>query len=133
MSQPTAADWFDQGVAASNDGRQREAEAAFRAALAMSVPIPRQRAESELREAYAMRDDTVATVENRRALTGFFWWTAWAATTERPGAAGETLAPDQAGVVSKKVTYTNNWPSEPLVGNIPPPALWVWSASASSG
>jgi nitric oxide reductase subunit B len=26
------------------------------------------------------------------------------------------------------VTYTNNWPSEPLVGNTPPPALFVWSA-----
>jgi len=35
VSQPTAADWFDQGVAASNDGRQLEAEAAFRAALAI--------------------------------------------------------------------------------------------------
>ena len=33
-----------------------------------------------------------------------------------------------SGVASKKVTYTNNWPSEPLVGNTPPPALWLWSA-----
>ena len=31
-------------------------------------------------------------------------------------------------MVGKQVTYTNNWPSEPLVGNTPPPALWVWSA-----
>jgi predicted TPR repeat methyltransferase len=35
VSQPSAADWFDQGVAASNDGRRREAETAFRAALAI--------------------------------------------------------------------------------------------------
>jgi hypothetical protein len=48
--------------------------------------------------------------------------------TERPGEPGKTLAPDQSGVASKKVTYTNNWPSEPLVGNTPPPALWLWSA-----
>jgi len=85
-------------------------------------------ATSELREQYAMKQNTVGTAEHRRALTAFFWWTAWAATTERPGSDGATLAPDKAGVISKKVTYTNNWPSEPLVGNTPPPALWVWSA-----
>ncbi len=85
-------------------------------------------ATAELREAYAMKVDTVDTLEHRRALTAFFWWTAWAATTERAATSGDSLVPDKAGVVSKKVTYTNNWPSEPLVGNTPPPALWVWSA-----
>ena len=80
-----------------------------------------------LRDAYAMKQDTVDTLEHRRALTAFFWWTAWAATTER-ASDGETLAPAKGGVANKKVTYTNNWPSEPLVGNTPPPALWVWSA-----
>ena len=68
---------------------------------------------AELREAYAMKDDTVPDPGHRRALTGFFWWTAWAAGTQRPDA---------------KVTYTNNWPSEPLLGNTPPPSMWVWSA-----
>ena len=29
---------------------------------------------------------------------------------------------------AKQVTYTNNWPNEPLVGNTPPAALWLWSA-----
>ncbi len=85
-------------------------------------------ATSELREQYAMKQNTVGTAEHRRALTAFFWWTAWAATTERLGTDGDKLSPDRAGVASKKVTYTNNWPSEPLVGNTPPPALWVWSA-----
>ncbi len=85
-------------------------------------------ATAELREAYAMKQGTVDTAEHRRALTAFFWWTAWAATTERPLAAGDSIVPDQSGVVSKQVTYTNNWPSEPLVGNTPPPAMWVWSA-----
>ncbi|MFZ5656450.1 MAG: cbb3-type cytochrome c oxidase subunit I, partial [Pseudomonadota bacterium] len=80
-----------------------------------------------LREAYAMRNDTIADPENRRALTAFFWWTAWAAATERQGEAGETLAPE-GPVQDQRVTYTNNWPSEPLVGNRPPPALWLWSA-----
>ncbi len=81
----------------------------------------------ELREAYAMKQGTVATAEHRRALTAFFWWTAWAATTER-ASDGETLVPAKDGIANKKVTYTNNWPSEPMVGNTPPPALWVWSA-----
>jgi nitric oxide reductase subunit B len=66
-----------------------------------------------LREAYAMRDDTVAALEHRRALSAFFWWTAWAAVTNRPGAS---------------ITYTNNWPGEPLVGNRPPATTFLWSA-----
>jgi nitric oxide reductase subunit B len=66
-----------------------------------------------LREAYAMKDDTVTDAEHRRALTGFFWWTSWAAMTERPDSA---------------ITYTNNWPSEPLIGNRPPASTYLWSA-----
>jgi nitric oxide reductase subunit B len=66
-----------------------------------------------LREAYAMKENTVATAENRHALSAFIWWTAWAAASERPGAA---------------VTYTNNWPSEPLIGNRPPASTYLWSA-----
>lgn len=85
-------------------------------------------ATAELREQYAMKRNTVGTEAYRHSLTAFFWWTAWAATTERAGDAGKTLAPQQAGLVSSKASYTNNWPSEPLVGNTPPPALWVWSA-----
>jgi nitric oxide reductase subunit B len=84
-------------------------------------------ATAELREAYAMRNDTVGSLEHREALTAFFWWTAWAAGTEREGGAA-TLAPQREGVEAKRVTYTNNWPAEPLIDNTPPPALWVWSA-----
>ena len=65
-----------------------------------------------LRETYAMKDDTVADAGNRRALTAFFFWTAWAAGTERPGATH---------------TYTNNWPYEPLVGNAPTSGTFMWS------
>jgi nitric oxide reductase subunit B len=85
-------------------------------------------ATAELREAYAMKEGTVPDAAHRRALSAFFWWTAWAAGTERPAEAGQALAPSQPGVASARITYTNNWPSEPLVGNTPPPALWVWSA-----
>jgi len=81
----------------------------------------------ELREAYAMKQDTVDTLEHRRALTAFFWWTAWAATTERAGDSAAAASPADAAT-SKRVTYTNNWPSEPLVGNTPPAPLFAWSA-----
>ncbi len=70
-------------------------------------------ATAELREAYAMKNDTVPSRDGRRALTAFFWWTAWAAATNRPGST---------------VTYTNNWPGEPLIGNRPPPTTFLWSA-----
>ena len=66
----------------------------------------------ELRKGYAMKEATVDTDEHRRALTAFIWWSAWAATTERPGGS---------------VTYTNNWPYEPLVGNTPPSHLLMWT------
>lgn len=68
---------------------------------------------AELREAYAMKNDTVPDAEHRRLLGAFFWWTAWATTTQRP---------------DSTITYTNNWPSEPLVGNRPPASTFVWSA-----
>jgi nitric oxide reductase subunit B len=70
-------------------------------------------ATASLREAYAMKDDTVADPERRQALSAFFWWTAWAAMTERPG---------------RDITYTNNWPGEPLIGNTPTPTMYLWSA-----
>lgn len=70
-------------------------------------------ATAELREAYAMKNGTVPDAENRRVLPAFFWWTAWAAGTERP---------------DDTITYTNNWPHEPLIGNKPPASTFLWSA-----
>ncbi|MCC6553726.1 MAG: nitric-oxide reductase large subunit [Polyangiaceae bacterium] len=66
----------------------------------------------ELREAYAMREATVPDPARRRALTRFFFWTSWASATERPGL---------------EITYTNNWPHEPLIDNHPSAANVVWS------
>ena len=68
---------------------------------------------TELRDAYAMKENTVADPAHRQALPAFFWWSAWASMTTRPGT---------------NVTYTNNWPSEPLIGNRPPAPTFVWSA-----
>ena len=69
-------------------------------------------ATKSLREAYAMKDGTVADAEHRRMMTAFYWWTAWTAVTERPG---------------KDITYTNNWPYDPMVGNEPPSNLFMWT------
>ena len=66
----------------------------------------------ELREDYAMRSPTIPDPERRRALAAFFAWSAWACAAERPGA---------------EVSYTNNWPPDPLVGNQPSVAIVVWS------
>jgi nitric oxide reductase subunit B len=46
------------------------------------------------------------------ALTAFFGWSAWAASTQRPGL---------------PYSYTNNWPPEPRVRNRPTGAAIVWS------
>jgi nitric oxide reductase subunit B len=66
----------------------------------------------DLRKAYAMKNGTVLEAGHRQALTAFIWWSAWSATTERPGGT---------------VTFTNNWPHEPLVGNTPPSHLFMWT------
>ncbi|MFC4353302.1 nitric-oxide reductase large subunit [Fodinicurvata halophila] len=68
---------------------------------------------ADLREAYAMKNDTVPDAENRQVMSAFFWWSAWSAATERP---------------NDSITYTNNWPSEPLIENRPPSSTFLWSA-----
>ena len=45
-------------------------------------------------------------------MAAFFWWTSWAASTQRPGST---------------ITYTNNWPHEPLVANNATSGAVLWS------
>lgn len=45
-------------------------------------------------------------------MNAFFFWTAWACVTERPG---------------KDITYTSNWPGDDLVGNHPTSQHLFWS------
>jgi nitric oxide reductase subunit B len=61
---------------------------------------------------YAIPSGAVPDPADARALAAFFWWTSWAASTDRPG---------------QDVTYTQNWPHEPLVGNRPTGGAVVWS------
>ena len=55
---------------------------------------------------------TVPDEAQRKALSHFFFWTAWAAGTSRPGLSH---------------TYTNNWPYDPTVGNQASPGALLWS------
>lgn len=64
------------------------------------------------REHFAMKNNTLPSEEARKKLTNFFFWTAWSASANRPG---ETF------------TYTNNWPHEPLIYNVPTTENYVWS------
>ncbi|MDO9072956.1 MAG: nitric-oxide reductase large subunit [Rubrivivax sp.] len=84
--------------------------AAYYSQLFSDAPALQQR-----RQHYAMKEDTLPSAERRQQLTQFFFWTAWAAATERP---------------DQKVTYTNNWPHEPLIGNVPSSENIVWSIAS---
>ncbi|MEO8063544.1 MAG: nitric-oxide reductase large subunit [Pseudomonadota bacterium] len=102
---------YDPGADIVNVSSDRAAamETVARHYVALFGDDPAQHA---LRKAYAMKEGTVIDADKRQALTAFIWWTAWATVTERPG---------------KDITYTNNWPYEPLVGNTPPGHLFLWS------
>ncbi|MEQ8789942.1 MAG: nitric-oxide reductase large subunit [Pirellulaceae bacterium] len=80
---------------------------AFRANLAhFSDVFANGRAE------YAIPKGAVTDSDRLRNLSAFFFWTSWAATTNRP---------------DDKITYTHNWPYEPLVGNRPTGEAVVWT------
>jgi nitric oxide reductase subunit B len=66
----------------------------------------------ELRNAYAIPANTIQDPARMEAMTGFFFWASWACATERPGS---------------NVTYTQNWPPEELIGNVPTGQTIVWS------
>lgn len=61
---------------------------------------------------YAIPAGAVTDESRLRQLSAFFFWTSWAASTNRPG---------------DHISYTNNWPYEPLVGNRPTGEAVVWT------
>ena len=65
-----------------------------------------------LRAQYAIQRNPVPDAEHRRAMTAFFFWSAWSTVTNRPG---------------QSISYTSNWPSEPLVGNVPTTPTFIWT------
>jgi nitric oxide reductase subunit B len=50
-----------------------------------------------------------------RQIATFFFWSAWAAVTNRPG---------------DTITYTANWPYDPLAGNVALPSALIWSIAS---
>ncbi len=70
----------------------------------------------KLREQYAMQAESLRDPADQQALAAFFFWSAWSATTDRPGEAG--------------LSYTSNWPHEPLVGNTPTASTGIWSIAS---
>lgn len=68
-----------------------------------------------LRVDYAIPERSLTNDKDRTNLGAFFFWTAWTSVTNRPG---------------DTISYTNNWPHEPLVGNTPSAALGIWSIAS---
>src|ERR687889_307616 len=64
------------------------------------------------RDEYAIPCGALTDARKARQMASFFWWTSWAASTNRPGS---------------DVSYTQNWPHEPLVENSPTGGTVVWS------
>jgi len=77
----------------------------------------------ELRNAYAIAANTIQDPQRQAQMNAFFFWAAWATATERPTDAAVTATTTQ----NANVTYTNNWPAEPLIGNHPSGSIVLWS------
>jgi nitric oxide reductase subunit B len=60
-----------------------------------------------------LRRDLIADPAELRQFTAFVTWAAWVSVANRPGAA---------------YSYTNNFPYDPSVGNVPTPSAVLWSA-----
>ncbi len=68
---------------------------------------------TRLRTQYAMPDNALPSRADRSALAAFFFWSSWSSATDRPGQQG--------------LSYTSNWPHEPLVGNTMTDGSAIWT------
>lgn len=64
------------------------------------------------RSEYAIPAGALTDPAKLQQLAAFFFWTSWAASTQRP---------------QDTVTFTSNWPHEPLIGNRPTGEAVVWT------
>jgi nitric oxide reductase subunit B len=64
------------------------------------------------RPEYAIPAGALTDPDGQQAMSAFFFWTAWACATNRPGL---------------DITYTQNWPHEPLIDNRPTADAVIWS------
>jgi nitric oxide reductase subunit B len=67
---------------------------------------------SKGRQAYAIPEGALTNEAKLKDLAAFFWWTSWVTSTNRPG---------------ETVSYTQNWPHEPLVANVPTTGAYLWT------
>ncbi|MEN7547023.1 nitric-oxide reductase large subunit [Rapidithrix thailandica] len=65
-----------------------------------------------LRESYALQENALKDPERVRKMNAFFFWASWACVTQRPG---------------EQVSYTQNWPPDKMIGNIPNGDLILWT------
>lgn len=63
-------------------------------------------------EDYAIPKNTLTDDDRIRLMSGFFFWSSWAAAANRPG---------------EELTYTSNWPHEELINNKPTSETVVWT------
>ncbi|HEY8460350.1 MAG TPA: nitric-oxide reductase large subunit, partial [Blastocatellia bacterium] len=61
---------------------------------------------------YAIQRNAQSDPTKLRQLNSFFFWTSWASVANRP---------------NQTISYTSNFPSEPLVGNAPTSSAIVWT------
>lgn len=64
------------------------------------------------RSEYAIPAGALKDAAKQKQMATFFFWTSWAASTNRPGS---------------DISYTQNWPHEELVGNHPTSSAMIWS------
>lgn len=83
-----------------------------------SVEIYWERTFKDGQKRYGILPGTVPTEEERAKLAKFFFWTAWAASTLRP---------------TENHTYTNNWPPDKSVGNVPTAGTYLWTLGGILG
>jgi nitric oxide reductase subunit B len=61
---------------------------------------------------YAIPKNTLTDKDKIRQLAAFYFWSSWAASTNRP---------------NDSITYTSNWPHEPLIDNNPTSDAIIWT------
>ncbi|MCP3738023.1 nitric-oxide reductase large subunit, partial [Helicobacter pylori] len=66
----------------------------------------------QTRTHYAIPKNAIKDPARMAQMNAFFTWTSWVCSTNRP---------------NDDVTYTNNWPYDPLIGNHPSTSLQMWS------
>lgn len=61
---------------------------------------------------YAIQKNAQSDPKKLRQMTAFFFWTSWASAANRP---------------NQTISYTSNFPSEPLVDNVPTSSTIIWT------